>query len=413
MTRSAKSVAESQDRLRVLGGRMSRNLDENIMPFWLALEDRQFGGHHGLMDADGWIDPDAPKSAIFVSRLLWTLSRVGAANSDPVCLGQADQARSFLMRHMFDARHGGLFWSVTRQGSPLDMSKHLYAQAFGIYGLSAFYDVSGDAEALKAAQALFEIVELRRPRPGGPHGEAFDGAWRPTGNRLARDGLSETVTSNTHLHLIEAYTAFAIVWPHARAIGALRDLAEMLINHFLTADESHSHESLDARQQPLHGRISYGHDVELSWMIEAAGDVIGDQALSARLRVLSDRLVRSAAAEAQDPDGGWSTDNRLRGRGDRLWWVQAEAMIGLLNAAVRGDDWSMLDRAEATWAYIERTMVDHATGDWRSQVDRRGRSDPRWPKAFPWKDPYHQARACLVIASLSSTSANGARFAFL
>ena len=122
---------------------MSRNLYDNILPFWLALEDREFGGHFGLVDADGGIDSEAPKAAVFVSRLLWTLSQAGSSRGNGACLDQAARTKAFLMQFMLDREHGGLVWSVTRRGAPLDTTKHLYAQAFGIYGLSAFARVTG------------------------------------------------------------------------------------------------------------------------------------------------------------------------------------------------------------------------------------------------------------------------------
>ncbi|HLJ22356.1 MAG TPA: hypothetical protein VKU84_19265, partial [Stellaceae bacterium] len=73
-------------RLERLARAMSAQLVEGIMPFWLRLEDPVHGGHYGRVDLSGRVDRQAPKPAIYVARLLWTLSEVGRACSDEACL---------------------------------------------------------------------------------------------------------------------------------------------------------------------------------------------------------------------------------------------------------------------------------------------------------------------------------------
>ncbi len=390
-------------RIQELARRMARQLHGNILPFWLRLEDRAHGGHYGLMDAAGRLDRAAPKAAVFVSRLLWTLATAGAATGDERCLAQAGRTKAFLLRHLVDPAQGGVFWSVTHDGQPLETDKHAYAQAFAIYGLSAYAAATGDAAALAAAQAVFADVERHARQPGGEYREAFDADWRPVPNRrLAPQGDIDTLTANTHLHLIEAYTGLARAWPAPAPRAALRGLVEFFVARFLADDGSHSHPLLDGDLRPLAKRISYSHDIELSWLIEAAGDVLGDGSLARRLRAASARLAAFAAAHGQDADGGWSTDSALRGRGTRHWWVQAEAMLGMLNAVRRGGPAQMLDRAEATWAFVERVVVDQVGGDWFGGVDRMGQPDPTLVKVGPWKDCYHQARACLLAGSVGA-----------
>ncbi len=395
-------IASDRDRLRALGRSAALELERNILPFWLRLEDREHGGHFGLMDASGRIDRAAPKTTVFVSRLLWTLAAAGAAGGDPECLAQAGRARTFLLRHLRDPAHGGLYWAVGHDGRPAETDKHLYAQAFGLFGLAGYAAATGDDAAFDAALRLFATIERHGRLPGGGYREAFDAAWRPVADRrLAPRGEIGTLTANTHLHLIEAYTSLARIWPDPALLDALRSLVDFVLGRFLADDGTHTHQSLDAALRPLPGRISYGHDIELSWLIEAAGDELGDAALSGRLRGVAAALAEHAAARAQDRDGGWSSDSVLRGRGARVWWVQAEAMLGLLNAARRGGLGAMLDRAEATWRFIGDVMID-PDGDWFGAVDRQGRPDPSHPRVGPWKDPYHQARACLLIGALAA-----------
>ncbi len=393
--------ADIERRIGRLAQVLSAHLAGGIMPFWLRLEDPVHGGHYGRVDLSGRIDRRAPKPAVYVARLLWTLSEVGRARSDEACLAQAARTKQFLLDRLRDPEHGGLFWSVTADGRPRSTDKHVYAQAFGIYGLSAHAVALGDAGSLAAARELFALLEARARQADGTYAEAFDRAWQPIKNqRLAPGGDIGTRTANAHLHLIEAYTALLRARPDAAPRAALRDLLSLFLERFVAADGTHTHQFLNARLEPQPGPISCGHDIEASWLIEAAGDALGDASLSDRLRAASAQLAAGAASHGQGSDGGWFTAaGGERGTGgDRVSWVQAEAVVGLVNAAVRGGKSEFMDRAEATWAFVERVMIDRAGGDWFEAVDGENRPLPERPKAGPWKDPYHPARACLEIA---------------
>jgi len=169
---------------------------------------------------------------------------------------------------------------------PLETDKHVYAQAFGIYGLAAHARAAGDSESLEAAQRLFALVEDRaRDRRTGSYGEAFDAEWRPLENRrLAAGGLVGARTGNTHLHLIEAYTGLLEARPDRAARAALRALLELFLARFIAPGANHTHALLDATLRPLPGPISYGHDIEASWLLVTAARAVGDDELAVRNR---------------------------------------------------------------------------------------------------------------------------------
>ena len=121
-----------RDRLDRLAQRARSALEGDILPFWLRLEDRDHGGHFAAMDNAGRIDRAAPKSTIFVARLLWTLSTVRRVLGSPEALAHADRTRRFLVDRLADPDAGGMWWSATPDGRPLETDKHVYAQAFGI-----------------------------------------------------------------------------------------------------------------------------------------------------------------------------------------------------------------------------------------------------------------------------------------
>ena len=389
------------DRLDELARRARSALEGDILPFWLKLEDPDHGGHFAAVDNAGRIDRTAAKSTVFVARLLWTLSTVHRVLGLPETLAQADRTRRFLVDRLTDPDAGGMWWSATPDGQPLETDKHVYAQAFAIYGLAAHSRATADAGSLDAARRLFALVEERARDPRtGSYEEAFDAAWRPVENRrLAAGGRAGARTSNTHLHLIEAYAELLEARPDPKVRVALRALLGLFVDRFLVADAGHCHALLDAALNPLPGPVSWGHDIEASWLMADAARAVGDESLEARVNEAAIALARSAAAAAQAADGGWMTERRADGSIDshRVWWVQAEAVIGLVEAALRTGDAGLMERAERCWDFIERAMMDRDGGEWFWRVDAAGRPDRAMPKVSAWKEPYHQARACLEL----------------
>src|SRR5262249_18596673 len=177
-------------RLESLARQVNDELANRILPFWLALEDKKHGSHFSSVDFNGDIDPNEKKSAVFVARLLFFFSEVHRVIGRPEAAVQAARTKRFLLDRLEDRVHGGLFWSVTANGLPFEVEKHLYAQAFGIYGLSAYARAFADAEAAGAALRIFRVIA---ERAFGHYGftEFFDRSWhqeiaRPEPGRKSR-----------------------------------------------------------------------------------------------------------------------------------------------------------------------------------------------------------------------------------
>ena len=109
-------------------------------------------------------------------------------------------------------------------------------------------------------------------------------------------------------------------------------------------------------------------------------------------------MARVALAEGFDREhGGLFAERDEDGRLDdeKHWWMQAEAVVGFLNAFELSRDEAFLEAAERTWAFVERFVVDREHGEWRWRVRRDGTPIPGLPKVEPWKCPYHNSRAAL------------------
>ncbi len=381
--------------LRKLALTARRELIGNILPFWLALEDPA-GGHWISVDQQNRIDRMAPRRLVFAARILWTLSEAARRLQNAELARAAERAHDYLLRFR-DAQSGGYVTALAPDGTPLDRSKHVYGQAFVIFALAAFGHMARRLDPVQAAQDLFEIIETRSRRAAtGLYIESFDANWQETPN--ADRALGEQVaphTADTHLHLMEAYAQLLSVSRDQRLAGALGTLVETFARRFVDASGSFTYQKLSLRGDPLRGAIWPGHDIEASVVLDQAADLLGNPPPEAPMRRLARSLALGALQNGRQAGGGW-TERVQDGVANpwRLWWVQAEAALGLLNYGLRAGDAQMIERAAETWDFIQRHQRD-PRGDWHLRVSATGVPDPTAPRVTFWKEPYHQARACM------------------
>lgn len=184
------------------------HLKNGIIPFWEGLKDEEFGGYYGYMDYDLKLDKKFEKGCILNSRILWFFSSVSRIEGFEKEREYADHAYQFLKEKCLDQECGGVFWSVTYDGKPLDTTKHTYNQAFAIYALSSYYDTTGNEEALEIAKGLQKIIEEKCTDEFG-YLEAFKRNFQLEENdKLSENGVIAEKTMNTLLHVFEAYTEF-------------------------------------------------------------------------------------------------------------------------------------------------------------------------------------------------------------
>ena len=82
----------------------------------------------------------------------------------------------------------------------------------------------------------------------------------------------------------------------------------------------------------------------------------------------------------------------------RVWWVQAEAVVGFLNAwQKKPEETKYLDAAKDIWGYIKEYVIDKREGsEWFWCVNADG-SPIHEPIVEPWKCPYHNGRMCMEV----------------
>lgn len=372
-------------------------LQRKIAPFWLGLMDEQYGGFYGYMDYDLNLNKKAEKGCILNSRILWFFSEAALETKDPACRKAADHAFEFLMNHCVDELNGGVYWSVTYDGKPLDTTKHTYNQAFAIYALSSYYRLTGNLQALSMATKLFYIIEDNCTDDVG-YLEAFTVDWRPESNeKLSENGVMADKTMNTLLHVFEGYSGLlqAVRFPELEK--AMRRILDIYMDDIYDPDLHRQKVFFDKEYNSIIDLYSYGHDIESSWLIDWGCKLLGDTALSERIGKINSTL---AQAIYQNAYRDHSVINECeRGINDltRVWWVQAESVLGFVNEYEKSGDPKYAAAAADVWHYICDKLVDKREGsEWFWSVDNDGHPFHK-PIVEPWKCPYHNGRMCLEL----------------
>lgn len=374
------------------------HLTGTIIPFWKNLRDEKYGGYYGWLGYDLKLDKEAVKGCILNSRILWFFSNAYLLLREESLLREADHAWEFLRDHCVDRENGGVYWSLTYDGKPEDTTKHTYNQAFAIYALSSYYDASGEEEALKLAWELYRLIETKCRDEYG-YLEAFNIRFEPEDNdKLSENGVMADKTMNTLLHVFEAYTELYRVTKDEEVGDRLRFMLDLIADKVYNPELGRQEVFFDRTWNSLIDLYSYGHDIETAWLTDRGLDVLDDTAYKVKLRPITKEITQNIYDRAY-------IDHSLVNEAEngvvdttRVWWVQAEAVVGFLNGWQRTPERAeYLDAAEDIWEFIKTYVVDHREGsEWHWALDQEKRPLEK-PVVEPWKCPYHNGRMCIEV----------------
>lgn len=381
---------------------MQEVLTTNILPYWInRMVDKQYGGFYGRITGTEERMSQADKGAILHARILWTYSAAYRLLKRPEYLAMAIHAKEYITNRFLDRDYGGIYWSLNHKGEPLDTKKQIYAIGFAIYGLSEYHRSTGDEAALEVAIRLFRDIEQHSfdPLKNG-YCEALTREWKEIADmRLSEKDANERKTMNTHLHILEPYTNLYRVWKDERLKQQLRNLIMLFTDKILDGDTHHLQLFFDDDWNSKYRIVSYGHDIEASWLIHEAALVLGDADLLAKVEPVVKR-VAAAAAEGIAPEGGMIYEKNLdTGHldADRHWWVQAETVVGYMNLYQHFDDEDALQKALDCWEFIKDRLIDKEHGEWYWSIRADGTVNREEDKAGFWKCPYHNGRMCMEV----------------
>ncbi len=386
-------------KLKVFEQSVYNNLFENILPFWIKnTQDKINGGFYGRITNDNKIEHKADKSLILHSRILWTFSAVYGLKADSDYLKMADYAYDYLIEKFLDKKYSGMFWMLNYQGDVIDNTKKIYGQAFSIYALAEYYKISKKDNALNLAKEIFQLIEDNNfDQKNTGYYETSHRNWSIAKIALSEVDMNELKSMNTHLHLMEAYINLYQVWPDSNLQQKLRNLIGNFLEHIIDNQRFQLNLFFDEKWNSKSNVVSYGHDIETSWLLKKAVEQIDDEQLREKVEEVAVKMVNTTMAEGfgsnyiifceKKPDG--TIDKNMD------WWQQAEAIVGLINAFQITRNRNYLDYALQCWEAIEKYVINKDHGEWYYKTFSNGTPDLSVFKVSEWKGPYHNSRACL------------------
>lgn len=401
---------------------ISNELFQNILPYWDKYsKDEKNTGFFGKIDNDNVQDAECQRSIVMTSRFLWTYSAVARFTKDAKYLEMADFAYKVIIEKYFDKENDGVYWSIMPDGTPKVDKKQIYGEAFCCYGLSeyaaAVQELKKDEElaatAMNKALDIYNLLENHAlDKENGGYIEACAKDWSQTNDMiLSPKDMNCPKSMNTNLHVMEAYTnlyrTLPVVFADSKSIQA--EVGQSLANLITVTQEkivqknAHLGMFFDMDWNLLADEISYGHDIEASWLLWEAACELKDEELKEQIRADVIKMAEVALDEGFDKENGClenfllhSTTNPKRDR-TRVWWNQAEAMNGFYNAWQMTGETKYQEACIQQWNWIQNYQVDKTNGEWWSALDQNGAPILAEDKGGNWKTSYHNGRTCLEL----------------
>ncbi|MBA4166679.1 MAG: AGE family epimerase/isomerase, partial [Chitinophagaceae bacterium] len=191
------------------------------------------------------------------------------------------------------------------------------------------------------------------------------------------------------------------IWPDESLREKLAELIDLFLTRIIHPQTHHLVLFFNEQWARRSTVISYGHDIEAAWLLQEAAEIIGDEALIAKVKIRS-VLVADAASRGLDGDGGlWYEYDKQNNHliAEKHAWPQAEAMVGFYNAWQTTGKTSYLEKSLASWTFIRQYILDNEKGEWYWGVMDNNLHMKGQDKVGLWKCPYHNSRACMEIIS--------------
>lgn len=378
----------------------------NIANWWMKHSlDTINGGFYGEIDTQNTAVEDANKGIILNTRILWFFSQAAKEYANDSYRRIAERSYQYLLNHFDDEQQGGVFWELDCTGKCINGKKQTYAQSFAIYGLTAYYQLTNNQQAIDQALKYFSLIEKHAIDPiHGGYLEAFSHNWQSLDDvRLSTKDMNSPKSMNTHIHILEAYTSLYRATKNPQVGIALNTLVTLIFERIVDPNSHHLFLFLDKDWTDRSECFSYGHDIECSWLLWDALNALGEPSMSQKYRATIVSMAKVCLTQSigdldQVCDQYTFADQRKHQ--DSFWWVQAEALVGFLNAYHLTGDTAYLLACEKIWQFTQAQHLDHKNGEWFWMAKAQQSLTSTEYKAGFWKGPYHNGRAMMEAAAL-------------
>jgi len=409
-----------------LADRLEESLFNYILEPWYPLVlDTVNGGYHSNF-TQNWSreDNSGNRALVQQARHVWATSLIYENYPEKKeYLDYAALGFHFLRDAMWDQEFGGFHAYCTMEGEPLENSikvKKVYGQAFAVYGLSQYYRVSKNEEALDLVKKAFLWMEEHvHDKEYGGYFETLQRDGSPVREADPEGGPNSFLSAgikdyNSSIHVMEALTELYRIWPDSLVRLRLEEMFYLIRDTFVHPDgylqlyfeadwtlvQRELAEEGDEEGQWFLSHFTYGHDVETAFLLLETAHVLGwgEDELTHRL---AKQLVDHSLASGWDSiaggffDAGVAVEDGVRiVNNHKSWWGLVEGMNALLlmHTLYPEDPQDYYSKFLLSWEHIDTHLIDKTYGGWYNAAADTYPETVDQQKSHIWKTTYHNAR---------------------
>ncbi len=407
-------VAPSRENYLKFADEAESMLRQDILSKWFpACVDNVNGGFNASFDRQWKPGKSEGKFSVFQGRMTWVAAEIVMRRPDlkEQYLPYVHHGVEYLSNVLWDKQYGGFYWGLQDDGniSPVFTDgKHLYGISFGIYGAAAAYQATKDPKALELAQRAFRWTDehAHDAKNGGyfewltRDGKVVEGE-KDTGKvSHSLIGPIGYKSMNTHIHLLESFSQLYEVWKDETLRERIEELLA-IVRDRISVDPGAMNLYFTNDWHAIPDHDSYGHDVETTYLMLEAEDVLG-RGHNPKTEHMAKLLTDHALAYGWDEKmGGIYGDGTATGKPEdtkKEWWVEFEALNSflLLHEQYGKQTDVYFKDFQRQWQYLKDYQIDHEYGGVYELVDANGKP-MTYDKGSIWKAAYHDSRALLNV----------------
>ena len=401
---------------------VQNHLHNELLPFWLTHGvDTEYGGFLTYLDKDGKPTGETVKTLLCQARMIYTYSSAHRAGlGGGRCLEIARQGVQFVMRHFWDPKYGGWYWTCERDGTPLNTSKLTYGHAFVVYAFSEYAMASGDPRGFDTALKTYELLQTRGA--DNCHGGYYEFLERDWSKKRPGKYGGDRKSFDVHMHLMEAFTNLYEATKERLYRDRTCELIALILTRILDPEFGtgvaqfgfdwtplrqilfadvwgSDRDAGDQEGRPMNN-TSFGHNVEFAWLLNHAIRILGLDAdpYTATLKRLFDHAVKygvdwdRGGVYCEGPNDGPAREK------NKEFWQQAECLVGFLDAYLLFGEEPYIAAYENVHRFVMDHVINHEVGEWYPLFDEN--NNRLWDyMGHAWKINYHTVRSMIQSES--------------
>lgn len=407
-----------------IANEMEKVLTKGMMDIWYPLcIDSMYGGY--LSGFDSVWNPTKRQSKFIVmqARHTWASAQMSKMYPENKLYKEvSEHGYKFLRDVMWDTEYGGYFTMTNREGKVVEnqqyeSAKIAYGNAFAIYGLAAYFEISHDSSALDLAIKSFHWLDEHSYDP--EYGGYFQFLKRDgTPLKNGHDGTPPK-DQNSSIHIIEAFAELYKVWQDDHLKARIKELL-VLIRDTITTEKGYMNlffrqdwspvyytdiEFPGGRNKYVFDHISFGHDIETAFLLLEASEVIGVEN-DVVTHLVSKKMTDHTINRGWDPETGATFEAGYYFEGQNevtildsttQWWASTESFhtMLLMSELYPDDPIIYYEKFATTWDYCKNYLIDHENGGWYRVGFNEVPQIKGANKGDIWKGNYHNARSLI------------------